>query len=188
MGSPAEQKPEAQPQPAAPTPVIPKALSTLERISILSDLANAARDEEIVRVLKTRPNGERLYDLFVKALSDEIEGIMNPAQVKAPQAMNNLEQVAQQSYQLVHHIGGILASIEQGPALMALRMLIQQFNGGQAPTMPQVPQPQYQPQPAAPAPQPYPQPQTRVPGPVVDVGNDNQPAGRAGRGGALSSW
>lgn len=164
-----EQQPAAEPKP----------LNTIERINLLADLANAAQDDEIVKLLKSRKNGERLYDLFVKAVSEEIEGIMNPGQVEAPRILNDAQNIAGQIYQMTQRVGGIIAAIEQGPGLAVLQMLIHRL-GGQAPqaVAPPMPVQQYSQQN---------QPQQSGPS-IVDGRSVEQPSGSRGRGGMLGSW
>lgn len=108
-------------------------MNTIERITLLADLANAAQDTEIVNLLKSRKNGERLYTLFVQAVSEEIESIMNPGQAQTPKVMQDAQQVANQIYQIIQRIGGTMSAIEQGPGLAVLQMMVQNL-GGLTPT------------------------------------------------------
>ena len=171
---------ETAPQQVAPAPEPTKAMSTLDRITTLSDLANAVRDEEIVRVIKAKANGERLYELFVKSVSDEIETLMNPnaaAAAQVPKVMNGVQEISSQIFEMSRRIGGVLQAIEQGAGLAVLQMLIHKL-GGQAPA------PQQQPV--------YHQPQQQAPQPAhtgITEGREiPQVPGAGGRGGMLGTW
>lgn len=117
----------------------PKAMSVLDKISMLSDLANAARDDEIVRLMKSKPNGEKLYGLFVKAVSDEIEVLMNGASVTVPKSIASAGQMAEQVFQICNRLGQLMGAIEQGPTIQVLQMFLQNLGGGR-----QMPPPQQQ--------------------------------------------
>lgn len=149
----------------APTPVVPE-MSTLEKIGLLGSFANACKDNDIVDILINRPNGERLYEVFVNAVSHEIETIMNGTQAAAPKAMQDANVSAAYLANSLARFVQVFNAIEQGPGLNLFRMFVEQLGA----RLPPIPSPQQQQQPApppqyatVPAPQQPQQPQQPVP-------------------------
>lgn len=137
-------------------------LSALERITLLSDLANAVKDEGVIQAIKSRPSGEKLYALFVETVSNEIERLINPnhagQKVMIDASTNALD--------AVNRVGQVLAAIESSPILAILREFLE--------TIGQLPQ-QSRPQPARqPQPQQQPQQQSQQPQ-VASIRNSGNP-------------
>lgn len=83
-------------------PVEPVKLTTLERIQVLGNLANAVQNDKILQAFNDIPGGDRLYAIFTEAVSREIESMMNPASA-APKEMVDAASVAQNlRAQIVH--------------------------------------------------------------------------------------
>ena len=106
----------------------PAPLTTLARISLLSDLANSVNDQGIISAIKDRPNGSKLYDLFVQSVSNEIERLMNPAQA-APKIMTTAADAAERVLAGVNHVGAIFAAIENSPTLAVLETFLRTLGG-----------------------------------------------------------
>jgi len=174
---------------AAPSvsPERAKAISTLEKINLLSDYANACRNENVLGAFKKLPNGERLLDIFVKAVSVEIETLMSPQQAQLPtQTLASATDYAQQTYVMLQRMGALMSALERGPGMLTLRTFIQKLGGGAIPEQPQQPEVEFMEIQHQQQPQPQ-QPQQRPPQRFVDNGGQSpEPQGR-GRGG-LGSW
>jgi len=132
--------------PVAPeVPPPPPELSTLDKIALLSSYANACQDPDLVKLMKGKPQGERLYEVFVSAVQREIETIMNGPAVQAPRVIQDAHVTAQNLGSLLHRLGAIMSAIEQGPALSVLSMLIQNLGGRVPAPAQQMPYPPHQP-------------------------------------------
>lgn len=144
--------------PLAPVPPAPRQPTTLEKISLLSNLASACEDPDVVKILTERASGKRLYEIFVAAVSTEIETIMN-GPVQAPQALQNANASAQQLSNILQRLAQVFSAVEHGPGLGVLRMFVQQM-GQRLPPIPRDQLPEQPPeqtprqpeQPRAPAP------------------------------------
>jgi hypothetical protein len=103
------------------TPESTAAMNALERITLLSDLANAVKDEGVIQALKSRPSGEKLYDLFVQTVSSEIERLINPNQTGTKALVDS----SANALDTVNRVGQVLAAIESSPILAILREFLQ---------------------------------------------------------------
>lgn len=119
---------------AATVTSTPRPMSTLERITLLSDLANAVQDVDIAAAMSKRPNGTKLHALFVEAISAEIERMMNPAQ-PIPKAMASASEMAGQIFTSLNRIGALLGAIEGGLTIGTLRALVQSLDGHPPPQL-----------------------------------------------------
>ena len=118
----------------------------IDRISVLGDLSNAARDKDIVQVILSKPNGQRLYTLFVEAISQEIEMIMGGNKA-VDQSLINASHVAAQVNDTLNRLMHNIGNIERSQVLGILNMFLQKIGNVQAEQQHyQPPQQQYYPQ------------------------------------------
>jgi len=138
----------------------PKELTMIEKAKLISDLASAFQDPEIITVLEKRNNGKRIRELFEGALNDEMASVMSgEADKKMPpvaQLHQRVEAMANAMSNFHQMISGFLSS----PLVQVLDMMNRNLGGAQNnQPMPQPqPYPQGQPQQVAPQ-QPQQQPQ-----------------------------
>ena len=134
------------------TPQKPPELSTLERIKVLGELANAIQNDELKRVIASLPSGDRLLQIFTEAIAKEIDGLINPGNKAAPKEMVDVVSIAMGLKDLVSHTYAMMAEINRAPVLGTLNLLnqnlggngIQPFQGEQPELQGQQPQPRQQ--------------------------------------------
>lgn len=127
------------------SPPEPKAveLTATQKIKLLSDYANGLADPEVVSIIKSKPNGDRLYALLEAAVENEIKMSMN-AQSTPPAALMSAQEQAQNLFLMVQRLGALLGAIEQGPALRTLGLLVSKLGGDVSEiSQPQTPQPRF---------------------------------------------
>lgn len=112
------------------------AMTTLERIQSLANFANGVQDEGVKKAILALPCGERLYDIFVSAVSKEIEDMMNPSKA-APKEMMDAVSAAKGLKDMLGHLYGVVAELNRAQLLAVLNMLNQNLGGRAIPQAPQ---------------------------------------------------
>lgn len=108
----------------------PSPTSALDRITLLADLSNAAKDTEIVNVLLKRPNGQKLYALFVEAISQEIERALGGAKA-ADQNVVNAASAAAHLADMIGRLTNNIANIERSQVVGILNSFLHKLGGSQ---------------------------------------------------------
>jgi hypothetical protein len=121
----------------------PKAISTIERIQMLANMANGVQDSGIKQAFDQVKDGDKLYAIFADAVSREIENMMNPAQA-APKEMIDALAVTQSVRSQLAHMYSALMELNNTRLMGVLTMLNTSLGGhpiGQPPQAEQL-QPQ----------------------------------------------
>jgi hypothetical protein len=61
-----------------------------EKIKLLGDLQASVDNPEVQELLKNLPSGEKVFELFSKAVTSEIEGILSGNPIKATEKLSDL--------------------------------------------------------------------------------------------------
>lgn len=68
----------------------PKELTTIQKVQLMSSLANIATDEAVATMLKERPNGNIVYDIFIEAVDKKLKEIMDGKPEEIPQQVTSI--------------------------------------------------------------------------------------------------
>lgn len=142
--------------PAQDTPKKPQ-LSTLEKVKLMSALTSVVEDEQLVELLRSKPSGERIYEIFVNAVEREVSAIMNPDKKETPAEVVNLVNYTRQLQTAMNSFRDLIVGFMNTPLVQVLNMLNQNMGGkkfdlSSMNSMPNVQQ-HHQPAPQQPAPQ-----------------------------------
>jgi len=125
--------------PVTVAPSIPepsKEQVTLARIQLLSSLAGGVQNEAVKNTILALPCGQKLYDIFLSAVSQEIENLMNP-QKTAPKEMMDAIGAAQNLKSLLVHMYNAVSEMNRSQLLAVLNIMNQNLGGRTMPPMPQ---------------------------------------------------
>ena len=103
-------------------------LSTLDRIQVLANLANAVQDESVKGTLLALKDGDRLYQIFANAVSREIETMMNPVAAVAKD-MVDAQEVAQRLREQMIHMYNAMNELNNTRLMGVLTMLNTSLGG-----------------------------------------------------------
>ena len=124
----------AEAEPALP--VVSKEQQTLARIQLLSSLAGGVQNESVKTSILSLPYGQKLYDIFLGAVSQEIENLMNP-QKAAPKDLMDAIGAAQSLKSIITHMYTAVAEMNRSQLIAVLSIMNQNLGGRQMPPMPQ---------------------------------------------------
>jgi hypothetical protein len=144
--------PEAVPEVIAEVPPV-KELSMIEKAKLISDLASAFQDPEIITVLEKRNNGKRIRELFEGALNDEMASVMSGEADKKMPPVAQLHQRVEAMANAMSNFHQMISSFLSSPLVQVLDMMNRNLGGSQN----NQPMPQPQPYPHG---QVYPQSQS----------------------------
>jgi len=102
---------------------VPKELSKREKVKLMHDLTGACEDKRLVELIKSFPNGERIYDIFVAAVDKEIEFIMNGKKEDNKQVSDSLASAARQAEGALNTFRQIISDFHQTPLVQTLDTL-----------------------------------------------------------------
>lgn len=138
---------------------------TLRKVEVLSNLANACRNKEVVRALKALPDGQIILSIFTEAIQSKINQIMTG---KEEQQTIGATEIIRDNVDSVLNMASslekIMVHMHQSPLIQVLQALTTNLSKPRAPEQPQYPpqysqqqppqqlQPQGQPAPMAPSP------------------------------------
>lgn len=101
----------------------PKPMNSIQKVQYMHSLTEIAEDESIKSSIISKKNGQQAYDLFIHAISEKIDEIMNEQDTKKEQQTQNtlihslsqLTAITQQLSGLVHsnQLLGVLAQLNQ---------------------------------------------------------------------------
>ena len=115
---------------------IPKEMSTLERIQLLGNLANSVQNEAIKSAFVSIPAGDQLYDIFVTAVSKEIESMMSPSKA-APKELVDTLTVANHLKNQISYMYQAMAELSRTQLIGVLNVLNTSLGGRPLPANPQ---------------------------------------------------
>jgi len=121
-------------EPMEPEPS--KEQKTLERIQLLSSLAGGVQNVDVKSTILALPCGQKLYDIFLSAVSQEIENLMNP-QKAAPKEMMDAIGAAQNLKSLLVHMYNALSEMNRSQLIAVLSIMNQNLGGRAMPALPQ---------------------------------------------------
>lgn len=123
-------------EPVTTVPEVSKEQKTLERIQLLSSLAGGVQNESVKSTILALPCGQKLYDIFLSAVSQEIENLMNP-QKAAPKEMMDAIGAAQNLKSLLVHMYNALSEMNRSQLIAVLSIMNQNLGGRSMPALPQ---------------------------------------------------
>lgn len=112
-----------------------KELNTLERIQLLANLANGVQNDVVKKTVTALPSGERLYEIFINAVSQEIEGLMNPSRT-APKEIMDAVTAAQNLRTMISHMYNAVSEMNRSQLIAVLSIMNQNLGGKSMPPMP----------------------------------------------------
>lgn len=127
----------------------PRELSMIEKAKLISDLASAFQDPEIIQVLEKRNNGKRIRELFEGALNEEMALVMSGEADKKMPPVEQLHQRVEAMAGAMSNFHQMISSFISSPLVQVLDMMNRNLGGAQN----NQPMPQ---------PQPYPQGQVQA--------------------------
>jgi len=123
-------EPPAQEQPVPqPEPEPQKQMTTIEKVKLMSDLANVVQNPDVVNILGKLPNGQKIYEIFVAAIDKELSNIMNGRDEEAPKQANNLMAAAIALNNSGSQLQYLVSSFMQTPLVQVLNLLNQNLGG-----------------------------------------------------------
>jgi hypothetical protein len=133
-------EPTIQAEPAKPE------MSLIEKVKLMSDLANACQNEKIVTEIKNLPSGERIYSIFVEAVDRELQAIMNGKKEDVPKELVNTVNMTRQIQATLNSFQSLISGFMGTPLVQVLSMMNQNLGGKgfQAPPSQLQSQPQLQ--------------------------------------------
>lgn len=112
-----------------------KKLNTLERIQLLANLANGVQNETVKKTVTALPSGDRLYEIFINAVSQEIESLMNPSRT-APKEIMDAVTAAQNLRTIISHMYNAVAEMNRSQLIAVLSIMNQNLGGKSMPPLP----------------------------------------------------
>ena len=126
-------------------PVKPE-MSLIEKVKLMSDLANACQNDKVVSEIKSLPNGERIYSIFVEAVDRELQGIMNGKKEDVPKELINTVNMTRQVQATLNSFQSLVSGFMGTPLVQVLNMMNQNLGGKGFQAPPSQLQPHPQPQ------------------------------------------
>lgn len=128
--TPAAEKTLTEPAPPAKVPEEvrpvtteqPKSENLLEKAKLIADLAAAWQNSELARLMKSLPNGERVFEIFSEAVNREMATIMTGKRDDGPQVQVLSKQVEQMAGAM-GNFHNLIMSFMQSPLVQVLNMM-----------------------------------------------------------------
>lgn len=118
----------------------PKGITMFEKVKLMGDLAGAIQNDNVINTLKTLPNGERIYMIFVEAIEKELSNVMSGGQKEElPKEVMNLVTTTQAVGQTIHDFNAIIQAFLSSPLVQILEMMNHRL-GGDSPSKGNAPQ------------------------------------------------
>jgi hypothetical protein len=130
----------------------PVELSMLEKAKLISDLASAFQDKEIIALFMSRNNGAKIKELYESAINNEMAAIMSGEATKKIPPVTLLHNQVEAMANAMSNFHQVITSFMNSPLVQVLGMMNQNL-GGEAPKA--MPQPQQYPVQQAPQQQVY---------------------------------
>jgi len=137
-----------------PVALVKPDMSLIEKVKLMSDLANACQNTQVVEEIMKLQNGDRIFKIFVEAVDRELQDIMNGKKEDVPKEVINTVNMARQLQGTLTAFQTMVSGFMGTPLVQVLNMMNQNL-GGKGFQVPQS-QPQQQQQLEI---QPYRQPQ-----------------------------
>jgi hypothetical protein len=134
-------------------------MSLIDKVKMMNDLASACQNKEVIALLKSLPNGDKVYSTFKKAIEKDLNEIMNGKEDSLPNEVNSLIGAMRELTYNADRLRTFFISIMQSPLISVFNGLLQRLGEkshslNYESSTPQVPVQQ----PQAPAPQQRTQP------------------------------
>jgi hypothetical protein len=104
-------------------------LEIFKQISMLNSLATACEDETLVSAFNNLKNGERLYEIFIKAVHSEIQDVVNGKERKAAEKLKSAESLANSVYDTAGLTFSMLQAIGRSPVMQVLAIVHDKMTG-----------------------------------------------------------
>src|SRR5690606_10573892 len=122
------QQDESEEVMARPGLKIPE-LEVFKKISMLSSLAQACEDADLVKVFSKMKHGDELYEIFVKAVHQEIEGVISGKEQEAVKQMASVRDMASGVYDMVQTMYNMMAATSNSPIMKVLAIVHDRMTG-----------------------------------------------------------
>lgn len=109
-------------------PEVPAELSLLEKVKLMNDLAVTAQDPEVADLIRGRPNGEKIYSLFVSAIERELAQTMN-GKKEITKEVDNLSTTVKQTNIVLNNFRDMAMLFMRGPLVEVLGMMNKNLGG-----------------------------------------------------------
>lgn len=116
-------------QPVAQMETPKQEMSMMEKIKLLGDLANTTQNKEVVDVLSSLPNGNRIYDLFVHAINEEISRIMDVSKPEEKNELSNTIESLRAFQTIMNDFTQNMKGLHTAQLIQVLNMLNQKLSG-----------------------------------------------------------
>lgn len=134
-------EPTIQAEPAKPE------MSLIEKVKLMSDLANACQNDKVVAEIKSLPSGERIFAIFLEAVDRELQGIMNGRKEDVPKELVNTVNMTRQVQATLNQFQSLVTGFMGTPLVQVLNMMNQNLGGKGFQVPPQAGQASYSPPP-----------------------------------------
>jgi len=105
-----------------------KEMETLEKIQLLANFANSVQDPALKAAFMALNNGDKLYHVFVDAVSKQIESMMNPSKA-APKELIDTLTIADNLKTQIVHMYNAMTELSRAPIIGVLSVLNTSIGG-----------------------------------------------------------
>lgn len=104
-------------------------MSLIEKVKLMSDLANACQNTQVVAEIMKLPSGDRIFKIFVEAVDRELQDIMNGKKEDVPKEVINTVNMARQLQGTLTAFQTMVSGFMGTPLVQVLNMMNQNLGG-----------------------------------------------------------
>lgn len=101
----------------------------LKKIAMLNNLASACEDEKLMEAFGSLKNGQLLFEIFVKAVNKEIQGIVNGKETEIAKSVSGAKEISNSLFDQVQTMYNMMVAISGSPIMKVMALTHDRLTG-----------------------------------------------------------
>lgn len=107
----------------------PKEMTLIEKVSFMSDLANASKNTELLNLLKKLPSGDKILGIFTNAIEKELQTVMSGKKDDVPKQVSDMASNLSQMNNSLRNFREMMTYFMSSPLVEVLNMMNKNLGG-----------------------------------------------------------